>query len=343
MTTLAVVIPAHAREQRLDRLLQALSRQARMPDEVIIARNPVAAGDPLPEDIACDKWGFPVRQVPNLIQSIPAALNNAIQSAESDLIVRLDARSVPDIHYLQRCEDTLANTGAQVVGGRWEMQQEEQTITARAIAVAVAHPMSTGGVRYRRQGAAAPGLVDTVPYGCFRRSLWKKLDGFDETLLSSEDYEFFWRVRARGGRIFFDPSICSVYFPRASYRGLMRQYFRYGWWKTQMLRKHPASIRARQLLPIAASAALVAALVFSAFGPPGRLMFGAIGLLYGGLLMGASVQQAVRARCAGLLVMLPVTFVSIHLSWCGGVWANLLGKVILRAWLTKTYQPEGTT
>jgi hypothetical protein len=59
--------------------------------------------------------------------------------------------------------------------------------------------------------------------------------------------------------------------------------------------------------------------------------------------MGASVQQAVRARCAGLLVMLPVTFVSIHLSWCGGVWANLLGRSISRPWLTKTYQPEGTT
>ena len=341
MHTIAVVIPVHSSEKRLHRLLQALSRQVRLPDEVIIAWNPVATGKASHEEDAHGKWDFPVRVVSNAVQSIPAALNKAIQTAQSELIVRLDARSLPDTNYLQRCQDVLVSTGAQVVGGRWNIQPEEQTATARAIALAVAHPVCTGGVRYRRQTAAPSGEVDTVPYGCFRRSLWQKMGGFDETLLFNEDYEFFWRVRSGGGGIFFDPSIRSVYFPRASHRALMHQYFRYGWWKTQMLRRHPASARARQLLPIAISAALGIALASSAFLPLARFLTGATGLFYGCIVVGASVQLAVRARDLGLLAPLLVTFVTIHISWCAGVWANLIGRNVCGSWLTKTYRPEG--
>ncbi len=342
MQTIAVVVPVHTGEKRLHRLLQALSRQVRLPDEVIIAWNPVATGKDSHEAAVHGKWDFPVRVVTNAVQSIPAALNKAIRTAESVLIVRLDARSLPDTNYLQRCQNVLESVGAQVVGGRWEIQPEEQTITARAIALAVAHPVCTGGVRYRRQTAAASGEVDTVPYGCFRRSLWKKMGGFDETLLCNEDYEFFWRVRSAGGRIFFDPAIRSVYFPRKSHRALMDQYYRYGWWKTQMLRKHPASVRARQLLPIVTSAALAIALASSAFLPFACLLSGASALFYGCLVVGASVHLAVRARGPGMLAMLILTFVTVHISWCAGVWANLLGGNVSRSWLTKTYRPEDT-
>ena len=342
MQTIAVVVPVHASEKWLHRLLQALSRQARLPDEVIIACNPIAAGEASHKEAANGKWDFPVRVVTNVVQSIPAALNKAIQTSQSELIVRLDARSLPDTNYLQRCQDVLVSTGAQVVGGRWDIQPEEQTATDRAIALAVDHPVCTGGVRYRRQTAAATGQVDTVPYGCFRRSLWQEMGGFDETLLCNEDYEFFWRVRSGGGRIFFDPSIRSVYFPRASHRALMLQYFRYGWWKTQMLRKHPASVRVRQLLPVAISAVLGLALVSSPFVPIARSLTGAGGLFYGCVIACASFQLAVRARDLGLLAVLLVTFVTVHIAWCAGVWTNLIGRNVSRSWLTKTYRSEAT-
>lgn len=342
MHTIAVVVPVHSSEKRLRRLLQALSQQARLPDEVIIVYNPVAAGEASHKEAADDKWDFPVRMVTNEIQSIPAALNKAIATSQSELIVRLDARSLPDTNYLQHCQDVLVSTGAQVVGGRWDIHPEEQTATAMAIALAVAHPVCTGGVRYRRQTAAASGQVDTVPYGCFRRSLWQEMGGFDETLLCNEDYEFFWRVRLGGGRIVFDPSICSVYFPRASHRALMLQYFRYGWWKTQMLRKNPTSVRARQLLPIVISAVLGLALVFSSFVPFARLLAGVGGLLYGCIIVYASFQLAVRARHMGLLAVLLFTFVTVHITWCAGVWTNLIGRNMSRSWLTKTYRSEVT-
>jgi succinoglycan biosynthesis protein ExoA len=39
------------------------------------------------------------------------------------------------------------------------------------------------------------------------------------------------------------------YRPRGSWRALARQYFEYGYWKTDVIRMHPESARLRQVVP----------------------------------------------------------------------------------------------
>ena len=106
--------------------------------------------------------------------------------------------------------------------------------------------------------AAAPGAVDTVPFGAFRRSLIERIGPFDETLLTNEDYEFNTRIRQRGGTVWLDPAIRSVYFARPDLAALARQYFRYGFWKFRMLQRYPGTVRWRQALPPLFVASLVA-------------------------------------------------------------------------------------
>ena len=56
---------------------------------------------------------------------------------------------------------------------------------------------------------------------------------------------------AVGPQVVLDPRIKSTYFARPTLRALAEQYFRYGWWKAQMLRAHPKSLRWRQAVPAA--------------------------------------------------------------------------------------------
>ena len=72
---------------------------------------------------------------------------------------------------------------------------------------------------------------------------------FDETLLTNEDYEFNVRIRQSGGRVWMDPSISSIYYARSTLSELAKQYWRYGYWKAQMLRRYPKTLRWRQMLP----------------------------------------------------------------------------------------------
>ena len=82
-----------------------------------------------------------------------------------------------------------------------------------------------------------------------------------------------WRLRQRGETVWFDPELAADYRPRETLGALARQYFRYGWWKRVMLRRHPASLRWRQtaapLLMLALGLSALLAVAGGALTPMG--------------------------------------------------------------------------
>ena len=137
-----------------------------------------------------------------------------LENASNDVIIRLDAHSHPYPDYVTRTVSALEADVADNVGGLWEIKPGSDTWIARSIALAASHPLGVGDALYRHGKKAA--YVETVPFGGFRRELWEKLGGFDETLLTNEDYEFNSRILKSGGKIWFDPEIRSVYYSRST-------------------------------------------------------------------------------------------------------------------------------
>ena len=149
------------------------------------------------------------------------------------------------------------------VGGKWEILAGANTWIARGIAIAAAHPLGVGDARYRISGQAGP--VDTVPFGCYYRSLFDRIGFFDETLLTNEDYEFNARIRQNNGIVWFDPEIICQYFARSTLKELSSQYWRYGFWKAKMVKRYPATIKPRQALPPLFVASIIGLLVIGIF------------------------------------------------------------------------------
>ena len=171
------------------------------------------------------------------------------------------------------------------------------------------------------------GPVDTVPFGAYRRSLFEQVGGYDESLLSNEDYEFNTRVRKSGGVVWLDPAICSTYIARSSLPALARQYWRYGFWKLKMLQQHPESLRWRQALPPIFAASLVALALASLLLPAARLVLLAELLCYLLVLAGAGLQAALRGHAPLLVLGLPLAISVMHLSWGGGfLWSLASGR-----------------
>ncbi len=216
--------------------------------------------------------------VDNPKRNIPAGLNAALAAARGQYIIRLDAHSMPIPEYVERCVTGLQAGLGENVGGVWEIKPRGKGLIQRAMAIAAAHPLGVGDARYRY--AAQAGYVDTVPFGAFRREVFDRFGTFDEGLLTNEDYEFNARLRQAGGRIWLDPAIRSTYFVRPNLAALAKQYWRYGFWKWQMLRRYPKTLRWRQALPPLFVLSLAALLLLSIFFPAARVLLAGLLLVY---------------------------------------------------------------
>jgi hypothetical protein len=226
---------------------------------------------------------------------------------------------------VERCLSAIESGLGDNVGGVWQIEPGGDNWTAKSIAVAAAHPLAVGDARYRIGAQAS--LVDTVPFGAFRRSLIDKLGLFDESLHSNEDYEFNARIRQNGGRVWLDPEIVTVYYARSTLLELARQYWRYGYWKFRMLRRYPDTLRWRQALPPLFVASLLG-WGFLAWWPPASWLLPLELAIYVTVLLVAGVLSALNHRKIHLIIGLPLSIATMHLAWGSGFLWSLIMSIL---------------
>lgn len=325
----SIIVPCYNEVETIGNLLTSIASQTYPMEsiEVIIADG--MSQDGTREKIRKFKEAHPeleVHLVDNPERIIPAALNKAVEKASGDVIVRLDAHSIPAPDYVERCVDVLESTRAANAGGVWEIRPGAGTWIARGIAAAAAHPLGAGGARYRVGGVA--GQVDTVPFGAFRKDWLERIGRFDETLLTNEDYEYNVRIRAAGGEIHFDPGIRSIYLARSSLPALARQYARYGYWKTRMLSRYPDSARARQLIPPLFVLSILMLAALAMFLPPARWLLAVEWGIYASITFVSALFISLRRRDITMLLSFPLAVMTIHFAWGSAFIASAIQMVI---------------
>jgi glycosyltransferase involved in cell wall biosynthesis len=327
MPTVSIIVPCYNEQATIRQLLGAIYGQTfpRREMEVVIADG--LSSDRTREEIAAFAASHPdlkIAVLDNPKRHIPAALNVALNAAAGEVILRLDAHSRPYPDYVARSVAALEAGYAENVGGVWEIHPGAQTWAAKSIAAAASHPLGVGDALYRHTDKAA--YVDTVPFGAFKRELLALVGFFDETLLTNEDYEFNARIRARGGKIWLDPAIRSVYFARPTFGALARQYWRYGFWKYRMLRRYPQTLRWRQALPPLFVLSLAALALLGLLWPGFWLLLAIEAGAYLLVLAAAGLRSARKRGEAFLLAGLPLAISIMHIAWGSGfLWSIIKG------------------
>ncbi|MBK8417747.1 glycosyltransferase family 2 protein [Candidatus Villigracilis saccharophilus] len=321
----SIIVPCYNEETTIRHLLDAVLAQTypRAQMELVISdglstdrtRAVIAEFQKEHADLA-------VRVVDNSTRTIPSGLNQAIRESGGEIIVRLDAHSMPIPEYVERSVSALEAGKGENVGGVWDIRAGADTWIAESISFAAAHPLGVGDAMYRLNAKA--GAVDTVPFGSFRRSLIERIGAFDETLLSNEDYEFNTRVRESGGTVWLDPAIRSVYFSRSTLKKLAVQYWRYGFWKLKMLRRYPHTLRWRQALPPVFVFILFVLIVLSLFVGLARYILAAQLLFYFIALGSAGLKLAIEKGKGFILIGLPLAIMTMHIFWGAGfLWSGI--------------------
>ncbi|MEE2767739.1 MAG: glycosyltransferase family 2 protein [Actinomycetota bacterium] len=303
----AVVVPARNAEPTLSAAVaSALAQEVEGGLEVCIAVGPSVDGTAeVARGLAQSDQRVLVVENPTGVT--PAGLNLAIRATSAPVVVRLDAHAVLDPGYVARAVEILERTGAVNVGGR----QDPRGVSPfeKAVGAAMSSRFAAGDARFRTGGP--PGPVDTVYLGVFSRAALEGVDLFDEELVRNQDSELNWRLRQAGGEVYFDPSLVVGYRPRSALRTLGSQYFGYGRWRRVVVRRHPRSVRWRQLLPPVVLCGVGFGLVSGWFWMP-LFLFPAV---YGVAVMAASV---VVGNSPSQIIRLVSVFPVIHMSWAVG-------------------------
>lgn len=330
MEKVSIVVPCYNEEATIQFLLEALSRQTYPVEYIEVVLADGMSTDQTRARVEAFKSqhsGLVIQVIDNPKRIIPAALNRAIRASTGEIIVRLDAHSIPDDTFVERCVADLAAGKGDNVGGIWLVTAGRDTWMAKAIAAAAAHPLGVGDALYRFTDKAAE--VDTVPFGSFYRSTFDQIGFFDESLLTNEDYEYNTRLRQHGGKVWLNPQIRSVYFSRPDLPSLARQYWRYGYWKWQMLRRYPKTVRWRQALPPLFVLSIIGLIIFS-FWRPARWLLVIEIVGYFMILAAAAFPIAVRKKDLKIWPGIPLAIACMHLSWGSGFLWSALTSIIQR-------------
>lgn len=297
LPSVSVVIPAFNAADKIGAALSSISSQ----DYGNIAEVIVAAGDDDSLRVARNSGAIVVH---NPSGRTPDALNLGIGLATGDVVVRCDAQSVLPDSYVSTAVETLVRTGAVNVGG---MQVPVgTTFWERAIAAAMASPIGAGDARYRTGGNEGP--AETVYLGVFDREKLKALGGYDPGFARNQDYELNHRIIESGGVVWFNPELKVEYRPRGSLRELWHQYFQYGQAKKLFARRHPGSLRWRQLVPPLLVIGLILSLI-TAFVWPWALLIPVVYLI--ALVVGVlTMPRRLHANVGTVPVL-----AAMHIAW----------------------------
>lgn len=311
----SVVIPARNDAEGLaDAVVSSLAQTEVDVVEVLICVGPSSDGtDAVAQEL--DRIHEAVRALDNPAGGISDALNLGLTHAQSDVLVRVDARCRLPADYAAIAVASMAATGAANMGA--VQVPVGKGTTQRAIAHAMGHLLGSGGAAYRSAGERRQ--VDTAFLGVFRTSAVQSVGGWDAGFARNEDADLNRRLINAGYEVWLDPDLRVDYQPRATLRGLARQYFDYGWWRRRMAARH----RIVQLRQLAAPAILLGVTSGIALALTVSIGFILIPLSYFVLLV-LVAALAPGPSTALERSLMALALATMHLSWGAGFLASLV-------------------
>jgi succinoglycan biosynthesis protein ExoA len=266
-----------------------------------------------------------IRLIDNPRRVAAAAANEGIAHARGDILCFLSAHGEPDPDYVATSVRLLEETGAGGIGGRYLHVGLDPV--SKAIGLAMSSPF--GMASPHRSAGDLDIDTDTISHPTFRREVFDTVGGYDEELLSNEDYELNYRVRRAGYKLIFSPEISSVYRPRSSLRSLSKQFYAYGTGKAAVMKRHPGSVRPRHLVPPLAALGL-ASTPLLLLARPGRVAV-LVGAISYGAVIGAAVAKAKPWRHGADVATFVVSLPVMHSMWGAGLLSGLTHKTRTRS------------
>jgi glycosyltransferase involved in cell wall biosynthesis len=323
-----VVVPCRNEEKHIGRCLESI-----LANDYPKERMEILVLDGMSEDRTREivaeyqrKWPM-IRVLDNPKRLIPIAMNIGLRHARGQVILKIDAHSTYPKDYISKCVESLTCYQADNAGGVWRILPGDDSLTARSIALALAHRFASGNA-YVKVGAKEPRWADSAAFGCWKKEVLEKIGGWNENLAGSSDMDLNARLKEAGGKILLNPEIQINYYADANFRSYWKHNFADGVWATYVLKFRTKAWAWRHWVPMAFLLSLLGfaglALYSSIFG---KLFLAILGC-YAIANLAASIQISVRERNMKYLFLLPLTFGVRHFTHGIGALSGLVLLVL---------------
>ena len=250
---------------------------------------------------------------------VPCAMNRGIRVARGEIILRMDAHASYASSYCSTLVNWLERLDAANVGCVWKTDVKKRTSVALAIREVLSSRLGVGNSQFRI-GADEVMLVDTVPFGCWRKSTFEKYGMFDERLVRNQDIELNRRIERMGGKIYLVPDTTCTYYARETFPALAKNNFENGKWNLLTLYlTHSKSLSIRHFIPLLFVLSLLLPILFSPLYAP--LIFVAVASLCAYLFLVFFVSAKLSLSKKLNFCSLIFAFLTLHLSYgIGSLW-----------------------
>ena len=265
-----------------------------------------------------------IKLVVNPHKTVPYAMNEGILQAKGDIVIRLDAHAEYPRNYFSELVSQL-NTlkGAENVGGVCLTLPCDDTSRSIAIAECLSNKFGMGN-SYFRVGSHEVMRVDTVPFGCFRRSLFDRIGMYDLELVRNQDDELNGRIIKHGGKIYLLPQLEIKYFARDKVKKVWKMFYQYGLYKPLVNKKLGAPATLRQFVPLLFVIGLFLGFMLSVVSKSFFWMYLGVLLFY--LLIGFSIGfgKAQKWKRTSVAFWMPAVFFVIHFAYGWGYLCGIM-------------------
>lgn len=309
--TVTVVIPVLNEIDIIGQCIEAVLKQDYPSDRVeLIVVDGLSRDGTREKILKFSKKNNKIHLLNNEKKITSAGLNIGIKYSRSDIVIIIGAHSIMKEDFISLCVQYMNKLGVKCVGGKQVILGN--SFIQQAIGFAMSSPFGITSAPHRYQNKEK--FVDTVAHAAYDHSIFDIIGYFDENSKISEDAEFNWRLRKAGYKIYFTPKIISYYFPRNSLTRLIKQFFRYGILRVNVIKKHLDAIKFLHLIP---SVSIILFIILLLLGIIEKRFLYII-LFLGGLYLIVNMISSLSIcfkNDVRYILILPIIFISIHMSW----------------------------
>ena len=180
---------------------------------------------------------------------VPISMNIGIKNASGDFIVRIDSHCIYPKNYISELIRNAIKYNSDNIGTVMHTIPANESTKAKVIAIAISHPLGVGN-SYFRIGSNRVREVDTVPFGCYKKEVFKNIGLYDEELIRNQDDELNGRLIQSGGKIILLPHITLEYYARDTIKKVFSMFYQYGFFKPLVNKKLKSPTSFRQFIPL---------------------------------------------------------------------------------------------